>query len=54
MPTLRGFAIGLPTNILAAGFISPTFAVAGLLLAAIPIIIHLLNRRRYKIGRAHV
>ena len=49
MPTLRGFAIGLSINILAAGFISPTFAVAGLLLAAIPIIIHLLNRRRYKV-----
>src|SRR3954469_14271203 len=34
--------------ILAAFFISPWFAVAGTLLASIPIIIHLLNRRRFK------
>jgi len=37
-----------PPNILAAFFISPWFAVAGALLASIPIIIHLLNRRRFK------
>src|SRR3954471_627826 len=36
------------TDILAFGFITPAFFVAGLLLAAIPIIIHILNRRRYK------
>ena len=35
-------------NILAFGFITPACAVAGLLLASIPIIIHILNRRRYK------
>lgn len=34
-------------NILAA-FVTPAFFVAGILLAAIPIIIHILNRRRYK------
>lgn len=36
---------------LAAGFISPALAIAGLFLAGIPIIIHLLNRRRYKTHR---
>src|SRR4051812_20993863 len=34
--------------ILAAFFIPPWFAVAGALLASIPIIIHFLNRRRFK------
>ena len=34
--------------ILAAGFITPGFALAGLLLVAVPIVIHLLNRRRFK------
>jgi hypothetical protein len=34
--------------ILAAFFISPWFAVAGALLASIPVIIHFLNRRRFK------
>src|SRR5580765_908105 len=29
-------------------FLTPWFAVAGLLLMAIPIIIHILNRRRFK------
>src|ERR1700709_878808 len=29
-------------------FTTPLFALAGILLAAIPIIIHLLNRRRFK------
>ena len=33
---------------LAAGFVTPAFFVAGVLLAAIPIIIHILNRRRFK------
>ncbi len=33
---------------LAAAFITPALAVAGLALAAVPIIIHLLNRRRFK------
>ncbi|HEY7089569.1 MAG TPA: BatA domain-containing protein, partial [Tepidisphaeraceae bacterium] len=36
-------------SILAAGFVTPLFALAGLLLASIPIIIHILNRRRFKI-----
>src|SRR5690349_5043620 len=36
-------------NMLAIGFITPAFFVAGLLLASIPIIIHILNRRRYKV-----
>src|SRR5947199_8065314 len=35
--------------ILAVGFISPAFFAAGILLAAVPIIIHILNRRRFKI-----
>src|SRR3954469_5845652 len=35
--------------ILAAFFISPWFAVAGTLLASIPIVIHFLNRRRFKV-----
>src|SRR5215213_10633741 len=33
---------------LAVGFATPAFALAGLALAAIPIIIHFLNRRRFK------
>lgn len=35
-------------HILAIGFVTPAFFAAGLLLAAIPIVIHILNRRRYK------
>ncbi len=35
-------------SILAAAFFSPAFAVAGLLLAGLPILIHILNRRRYR------
>ncbi len=35
--------------ILAFAFIAPAFAVAGLALAGLPILIHLLNRRRYKV-----
>jgi hypothetical protein len=39
-------------SILAAiGFVAPALAVAGLALAAIPVIIHILNRRRYKVHR---
>src|SRR5438874_10723896 len=34
--------------ILGFGFVTPAFFAAGLLLASIPIIIHILNRRRYK------
>src|SRR5438445_3605957 len=34
---------------LAAAFISPWFFAAGLVLMAVPIIIHLLNRRRFKV-----
>src|SRR2546426_8553264 len=36
-------------SILAAGFVTPWFFAAGLLLASVPIIIHILNRRRFKI-----
>jgi hypothetical protein len=39
----------LATLPLAVGFITPAFAIAGLAAISIPIIIHLLNRRRYKI-----
>lgn len=35
-------------NILAAGFVTPAFVGAGALLVSIPIIIHLLNRRRFR------
>jgi Mg-chelatase subunit ChlD len=40
----------LPTAhfLLAASFMTPGFAVAGILLASIPLIIHFLNRRRFK------
>lgn len=38
----------LGPNILAFGFVTPAFALAGVLLAGVPIIIHLLNRRRFK------
>lgn len=34
-------------NILAFGFVTPAFFVAGLALVGIPILIHILNRRRY-------
>ncbi|HLL90603.1 MAG TPA: BatA domain-containing protein [Tepidisphaeraceae bacterium] len=37
----------LPT-ILAAGLLAPAFLAAGLALAVIPVVIHILNRRRYK------
>ena len=37
------------TFVLALAFLAPAFAVAGLVLAGLPILIHLLNRRRYKI-----
>src|SRR5215218_37227 len=37
------------TLILAVGFATPAFALAGALLASIPIIIHFLNRRRFKV-----
>src|SRR5438094_1454869 len=37
------------SHILAASFVTPSFLAAGLLLASLPIIIHILNRRRYKI-----
>src|SRR3954469_7405919 len=36
-------------DILAAAFVTPAFFLAGLALASIPIIIHILNRRRYRI-----
>jgi hypothetical protein len=39
----------MPTiSLLAFSFLAPAFAAAGLLLAGIPILIHILNRRRYK------
>src|SRR5437763_9644893 len=34
--------------IIAIGFVTPAFAIAGVALAAVPIIIHILNRRRYR------
>ena len=34
---------------LAIGFVTPAFFAAGLALASIPIIIHILNRRRYRV-----
>ena len=39
----------LTPPILAFAFLAPAFAVAGLALAGLPILIHLLNRRRYKV-----
>src|SRR3954447_23797395 len=36
------------TSILAVGFVTPVFAGAGAALVSVPIIIHLLNRRRFK------
>src|SRR5258706_433004 len=39
------------TPILAAWFVAPWFAFAGAALASIPIIIHILNRRRFKTVR---
>src|SRR5689334_17912015 len=39
------------TPILSALFVSPWFAAAGAILASIPIIIHILNRRRFKTVR---
>src|SRR3954470_8631469 len=36
-------------GILAAFFAAPMFAVAGAALASIPIIIHILNRRRFRV-----
>lgn len=39
----------LVSSNLAVGFVTPAFAVAGIFLASIPIIIHILNRRRFKI-----
>src|SRR3954469_15881143 len=35
--------------ILAAGFVTPAFFITGLLLVSIPILIHFLNRRRFKL-----
>src|SRR4051812_40965014 len=36
-------------HMLAVGFVTPAFALAGLLVAGIPIVIHWLNRRRFKV-----
>ncbi len=36
-------------DIVAFGFLTPAFAIAGLALVSVPVIIHLLNRRRYRI-----
>src|SRR4051795_3367231 len=38
-----------PLDIFAVGFVTPAFAIAGIALASIPIVIHILNRRRYRI-----
>ena len=40
--------MAIDSVIIAIGFVTPAFFVAGLALASIPIIIHILNRRRYK------
>src|SRR5438045_9100998 len=40
--------MALNTSIIAIAFITPAFFAAGLLLASVPIIIHILNRRRFK------
>jgi hypothetical protein len=37
-----------PSSVLGFSLLSPAFAIAGLALAGVPILIHLLNRRRYK------
>jgi hypothetical protein len=42
------FILSQGSSILAIGFLTPAFAAAGLVLASIPIIIHILNRRRFK------
>lgn len=42
-------ATGTLLNFVAVGFVSPGFALAGAALVAIPIIIHILNRRRFKV-----
>lgn len=39
----------LESQFLAIGFLAPGFLVAGAVLAGVPIVIHFLNRRRYKI-----
>src|SRR5687767_6426136 len=39
----------MPQEFLAVWFLSPAFAGAGALLVGIPILIHILNRRRYKL-----
>src|SRR3989442_1572502 len=41
--------MGLGSPILAVDFLTPGFFGAGVVLASIPIIIHILNRRRFKI-----
>ena len=41
--------LSVHTELLAVSFVTPGFFIAGALLAALPIIIHILNRRRYKI-----
>jgi hypothetical protein len=38
----------MPIALLAFSFVNPVFALAGLALVAIPIVIHFLNRRRYR------
>ncbi|MEM7807766.1 MAG: BatA domain-containing protein [Planctomycetota bacterium] len=42
------FELQASSFLLAVSFITPGLAIGGLLLAAVPIIIHLLNRRRFK------
>src|SRR5881409_2150547 len=41
--------MALASSILAIAFIAPAFFAAGVLLASVPVIIHILNRRRFKI-----
>src|SRR6476659_3890690 len=40
--------MSLMPPILAVGFVTPMFALAGAALVGIPILIHILNRRRFK------
>ncbi|MDW8262953.1 MAG: BatA domain-containing protein, partial [Phycisphaerales bacterium] len=48
LPNLLAFDAAGAGGVVAVGFVTPAFAVAGAVLAVIPIAIHLLNRRRYR------
>src|SRR5438045_5345713 len=40
--------VPVASQLLAAAFVAPAFFGAGIFLASIPVIIHILNRRRYR------